>query len=71
MEKKTRLIYASSAATYGNGESGFKDLDEKSRLCLLDLTDSIDSKACAIASNPELAFIILLPFKTNSGIKKK
>ena len=28
VEKKTRLIYASSAATYGNGESGFKDLDE-------------------------------------------
>ncbi len=34
-ENKIRLIYASSAATYGNGEKGFFDIDETSYLSSL------------------------------------
>ena len=45
----------------------FKDFKANSTLSFVDFFENIDSIACAIASNPDDDFIILLPFITNSG----
>ena len=48
----------------------FSDFDAYSKLSLLDLLDTNDSNACAIASNPEEAFILFGAEIKNSGTRK-
>ena len=48
-----------------------KDFDAYSTLLSLDFLETKDSKACAIASKPDDAFILFGLDIKNSGIRKK